>query len=103
MSLLNFIDKNDLRSKWIDLSFVGTPGTCYDTLDDSLSAINNESNSKATYIKGNLLMPWYQQSSSTTMNGITATFDWVTNTITVNGTATDDVTITLVPSGLPPY
>ena len=103
MSLLNFIDKNDLRSKWIDLSFVGTPGTYYDTLDDSLSAINNESNSKATYIKGNLLMPWFWQSSSTTINGITATFDWATNTITVNGTATDDVTMTLVPSGLPPY
>lgn len=104
MSLLNFINKNDLRSKWIDLSFVGTPGTYYDTLDDALSAINSENNSKATYIKGNLLTPWYWNgATNTTQNGLTIASDWKNNTITVNGTATATTEITLIVQGLTPY
>jgi hypothetical protein len=104
MSLLNFINEHDLRSKWIDLSFVGTPGTCYITLDDALSSINSESNSKATYIKGNLFTPWYWNgATNTTQNGLTITSDWKSNTITINGTATATTEITLVVQGLTPY
>lgn len=104
MSLLNFINENDLRSKWIDLSFVGTPGTYYDTLDDALSSINGENNSKATYIKGNLLTPWYWNgATNTTQNGLTITSDWKNNTITINGTATATTEITLAVQGLTPY
>lgn len=104
MSLLNFINKNDLRSKWIDLSFVGTPGTYYDTLDDALSSLNSENNSKATYIKGNLLTPWYwNNATNITMNGLTIMSDWKNNTITINGTSTAATEVTLIVQGLTPY
>lgn len=94
MGLKSFIDERGMRDKWVDLSKdIESPGIYYSTLDDALSDINAGGNSKASYVKGNLMSLgfWNTQISEDghTVSGVTFVRDG--NTIIANGTATDTI------------
>lgn len=99
MGLKSFIDEHSMRDKWVDLSKdIESPGIYYSSLDDALSDINMGGNSKASYIKGNLLALdlWNTNltESGDAINGVT----FVRNgrNIIANGTATGDIGVSVV-------
>lgn len=103
MGLKSFIDERGMRDKWVDLSKdIESPGIYYSTLDDALSDINAGGNSKASYIKGNLMSLgfWNTQISEDgyTISGVTFVRDG--NTIIANGTATAEISIAIMYSTL---
>lgn len=99
MSLRSFISENKLKFGYKDLhTLIPNNGMYYNTLDDALSDINAGGNSKASYIKGNLMSLglWNTQISEDgyTVSGVTFVRDG--NSIIANGTATAEVNMAIM-------
>lgn len=99
MSLRSFISENKLKFGYKDLhTLIPNNGMYYNTLDDALSDINAGGNSKASYVKGNLMSLglWNTQISEDgyTISGVTFVRDG--NTIIANGTATAEISMAIM-------